>query len=124
LMISSPIVSLFSEQAWILTYVPGSGASGYIKGVGSQTPYTPGMSMSTGTDSIAANLINYVLHPSWEVTFYKISGFLTPGQISMIELYVEPLSLVLLRSIAVAAIYIFVFNFIAWYALKKAQVTE
>jgi len=123
LFISAPIVSLFSEQAWILTYVPGNGASGYIVGVGSQTPYTPGMSVSTGTDNIAANLNSYILHPSSEVTFFKISGF-RPGQASMIELYVEPLSLVLLRSIAVAAIYIFVFNFIAWYALKRAQVTE
>jgi hypothetical protein len=39
-------------------------------------------------------------------------------------MYSEPLSLVLARSIAVAAVYIFIFNFIAWYALRRAQVAE
>jgi ABC-type transport system involved in multi-copper enzyme maturation permease subunit len=123
LLISSPIVSMFSDQAWVLTYVPGSGASGYIKGLGSQTPYTPGMSVSTGTDNIASNLINYVLHPSADVTFFKIGGF-SAGEISWTPLYAEPLSLALLRSIIVAATYIFVFLFISWYAFKRAQVLE
>ena len=123
LLISAPIISVFSDQAWVLTYVPGSGASGYIKGLGSQTPYTPGMSVSTGTDNIAANLINYVLHPSADVTFFKIGGF-SAGEISWTPLYAEPLSLVLLRSIIVAATYIFVFLFISWYAFKRAQVLE
>jgi ABC-type transport system involved in multi-copper enzyme maturation permease subunit len=123
LFISAPIVSAFSDQAWILTYVPGSGASGYIVGLGSQTPYTPGMAVSTGTDNIAANLINYVLHPSADVTFFKIGGF-SAGEISWTPLYAEPLSLALLRSIIVAATYIFVFLFISWYAFKRAQVLE
>ena len=124
LFISAPIVSMFSDQARILTYVPGSGASGYIIGLGQQTPYTPGMSASTGTDNIAANLINYVLHPSSNVTFFKIVSF-TAGQIpEMEELYAEPLSLILLRSITVATAYILVFLFISWYALKRAQVLE
>jgi len=123
LLISAPIISVFSDQAWVLTYVPGSGASGYIKGLGSQTPYTPGMSVSTGTDNIAANLINYVLHPSADVTFFKIGGF-SAGEISWTPLYAEPLSLALLRSIIVAATYIFVFLFISWYAFKQAQVLE
>jgi len=115
LSISHPIVSIFSDQAWVLNYVPGSGVTGSIKDLAK--------SVSSGTDNLAANLINYVLHPSSEVTFYKI-GALRPGSSSMIELYLEPLSLVLLRSIAVAATYILVFSFIAWYALKRAQVVE
>jgi ABC-type transport system involved in multi-copper enzyme maturation permease subunit len=118
--ISSPIVSLFSGQAWVLTFVPGSGASGYIKGLGPQTPYTPGIGVSTGTDSIATNLINYALHASANVTFYKI-GF---QPFSMIELYSEPLSVVLLRSMIVAVAYIFVFMFISWFAFKRAEVLE
>ena len=123
LFISAPIISMFSDQAWILTYVPGSGASGYIIGLGAQTPYTPGMSASTGTDNIAANLINYVLHPSAEVTFFKIGGFSAAG-FSWTPVYAEPLSLVLLRSIIVAATYIIVFLFISWYAFKRAQILE
>lgn len=123
LFISAPIISMFSDQAWILTYVPGSGASGYIIGLGAQTQFTPGMSASTGTDNIAANLINYVLHPSAEVTFFKIGGFSAP-EFSWTPLYAEPLSLVLLRSIIVAATYILVFLFISWYAFKRAQILE
>ena len=123
LFISAPIVSLFSDQARVLTYVPGSGAAGYIFGLGQQTAQTPGMSASTGTDNIAANLITYVLHPSAEVSFFKIGG-LSGQQISWTLLYTEPLSLVLLRSIIVAATYILVFLFIAWYAFKRAQILE
>jgi len=124
LFISAPIVSVFSEQAWILTYVPGNGASGILRSVGSGGQGAITRSTSTGTDSIAANLINYALYPSSNVTFFKI-GALTPGQpFPMIELYAEPLSLVLLRSIAVAATYTFAFLFIAWYAFKRAQVLE
>jgi len=124
LFISGPIVSMFSGQAGVLTYVPGSGATGYIKGLGSQTPFTPGMSVLTGTDGIAANLINYVLHPSSNVTFFKMGEFRPPESPSMIELYAEPLSLVLLRSITVAVAYILVFLFISWFAFKRAEVLE
>jgi ABC-type transport system involved in multi-copper enzyme maturation permease subunit len=124
LLISAPIVSVFSDQARVLTYVPGSGASGYIVDLGQPTAYAPpGMSVSTGTDSIAANLITYVLHPSVEVSFFKIGG-LSGQQISWTLLYTEPLSLVLLRSITVAAAYILVFLFISWYAFKRAQILE
>ena len=124
LFISAPIISMFSDQARVLTYVPGSGATGYIVGLGQQTTYTPGMSASTGTDNIAANLITYVLHPSAEVSFFKISGF-SAEQISWgPPLYAESLSLVLLRSIIVAATYILVFLFISWYAFKRAQILE
>ena len=124
LFISAPIVSLFSDQARVLTYVPGSGATGYIVGLGPHTAQTPGMSVSTGTDNIAANLITYILHPSEEVSFYKISG-ISGGQISWgSPLYTEPLSLVLLRSTIVAAAYVLVFLFIAWYAFKRARILE
>jgi len=118
LFIGAPIVSIFSEQAWVLTYVPGNGATGYIKGLDSQT------SVSIGTDNIASNLINYILHPSANVTFFKI-GTVTPGKPpELIELSTEPLSLFLLRSLMVATTYTTIFTFIAWYAFKRAQVLE
>lgn len=127
LIISSPIVSAFSDQAWILNYLPGNGATGYIKGLGSQTPAGQfarlGMSVSYGTDNIAANLITYMLHPSSNVTFYEISRS-QPQQPTVIELYTEPLSFVLLRSITVAVAYTLAFLFISWYALRRAQVVE
>jgi len=113
LLISVPIVSIFSDQAWVLTYVPGSGITGSIEGLGK--------SVSTGTDNIAATLITYVLYPSSNVTFYK-RGALQFGQSPI--LYVEPLSLILLRSIAVALTYILAFSLISWYAFKRAQILE
>jgi len=126
LNITSGILSVFSNQAWILTYAPGSGASGTIGNLGpiNQTAITT-EGVSTGTDSIAINAITYILNPTANVTFYRIEivgGGL--GGIHQVPLYTEPLSLVVVRSIAVAAIYILVFNFIAWFALKRAQVAE
>lgn len=113
----APIISLFSEQAWILTYVLGTGATGYILDLPPQTPFTPGMAITTGTDAIGINLINYLLHPSAEVTFIK--GFLggTP-------LYTETLSLVLFRSVLVTTAYILVFLFVSWFTFRRAQVLE
>ena len=130
LNIVSGILSVFSNQAWIATYFPGSGASGTTGAPGtiSQINMTT-EGVSTGTDSIATNLITYILNPSANVTFYRIeiTGIgqgQGPRGFTQVPLYTEPLSLVAARSIAVAAVYIFVFNFIAWYALKRAQLTE
>jgi ABC-2 type transport system permease protein len=123
LTISSPIVSLFTEQAWILNYVPGNGTTGYIVGTSPQTSYTPGVAIATGTDNIAANLIHYALYPSSNVTFFKISAL--SGQFpQLIELYTEPLSAVLVRSILVALAYTFAFLSVSWYAFKRAQILE
>lgn len=119
LLISAQIVSVFSDQAWVLSYVPGSGVTGTLITSQNQTAVT-GISISTGTDNIAANLINYGLYSLSNVTFYKRNPFL--GESTM--LYVEPLSLILLRSIAVALTYILAFSLISWYALKRAQILE
>ena len=120
LLISAPIVSVFSDQAWFLSYVPGSGVTGTLYTSQNQTAVT-GISISTGTDNIAANLINYALYSLSNVTFYKRGAFQF-GQSPI--LYVEPLSLILLRSIAVALAYILAFSLISWYALKRAQILE
>jgi len=122
LFISAPIVSVFSDQAWILTYLPGNGTTGTLGSISQGQGIVTAKMVSTGTDSIAANLINYVLYPSSDVTFFKKGGFQLEQPPPI--LYVEPLSLVLLRSITVAATYILVFLFISWYALKRAQVVE
>ncbi len=123
LTISSPIISIFTDQAWILNYVPGSGMTGYIKGINPQTPYTPGIAVSTGTDNIAANLINYALYPTSNVTFFNISAFMGQSQ-QMVETYTEPLSIVLVRSVLVALAYIITFLSISWYSFKQAQISE
>jgi len=114
------ILQVLSGQGWILTYIPGGGNVGYV----GDSPLLGGFPVSTGTDSIGANLINYILHPTWEVTYYKIDirgHFPEPG---MVSLYSEPLSNIILMSIAVAVIYFVVFFTVSWFSFKHAQVTE
>jgi len=115
------ILAVLAGQGWILTYIPGTGSSGFANGGLSQFGPT-GTGVSTGTDSIGPNLINYILHPSWEVTYYKIDIGVIPPE--WIALYSEPLSTVILTSIAVALIYFIVFIAISWYAFRRAQITE
>jgi len=114
------ILAVLAGQGWILTYILGTGNTGYV---GAPPPL--GVGVSTGTDSIGPNLINYILHPSWEITYYKINiGGTTPEQIRWVALYSEPLSTVILTSIAVALVYFIVFVGISWYVFRRAQVTE
>ena len=115
------ILGMLAGQGWILTYIPGTGNSGFANGVLSQFGPT-GTGVSTGTDSIGPNLINYILHPSWEVTYYKIDIGVIPPE--WIALYSEPLSNVILTSIAVALVYFIGFVAISWYVFRRAQITE
>lgn len=129
LTIASGVLSSFSNQAWVLTYAPGNGPLGVL---GNPSTISINMtafgnittqSVSTGTDGIGTNLVNLILHPNENVTFTK-TEIMGQSQEILVPLYSEPLSIVVARSIAVAAVYMFVFNFIAWYALKRVQVTE
>lgn len=123
LFITAPIVSVFTGQAGALSYVPGSGATGYLVPEGNQIPINA-TSMSTGTDSIATNFVYYFLNPSANVTFARL-GSLAPGQMpTIIPVYTEALSLVLLRSVLVALAYTAVFILVAWIAFKQAQILE
>lgn len=122
LTIVSGILSAFSDQAPVLTYLPGNGATAAIGNTVNGT-FVPTESLSTGTDSIPTNLVAYVLHPDENVTFFRLQ-IQGRGEITRVPLFTEPLSLVLIRSIVVALVYSVVFNFIAWYALKRAQVAE
>ncbi len=117
------IIGTLAGQGWILTYIPGTGNSGFANGGPPTQVGAIGNSISTGTDSIGPNLINYILHPSWEVTYYKIS-IGGPAQVGWELLYSEPFSNVILTSIAVAIVYFIVFIGISWYVFRRAQVTE
>jgi len=114
------ILGVLAGQGWILTYIPGSGNTGSIGG-----PPQVGTPITTGTDSIGPNLINYILHPSWNVTYYKINiGGSTPSQVFWEELYSEPLSAVISTSIVIALIYTIAFLVTSWYFFRRAQVAE
>ncbi|MDI9619225.1 MAG: ABC transporter permease [Candidatus Nezhaarchaeota archaeon] len=119
LAVGSPIISMASDQAWILSYLPGGGATGYLAGAGGGTPYTLGAAVSTGTDGIAANLVRYALNPSLNVTFFKVAN-----RMQVVELYSEPLSAVLARSILVASAYSAVLLAAAWYTFRRAEVLD
>jgi ABC-type transport system involved in multi-copper enzyme maturation permease subunit len=122
LLIALPIVSVFAGPSQSLNYLPGSGAGGSML-VGNTT-----MSISTGTDNIGVNIVNYVLYPSGNVTFSKIDlSAIQAGQTTLPTtgvLYTEPTSLIALIALGVAFVYIFVFLFIAWIALKRSQILE
>ena len=114
------IIGILAGQGWILTYIPGAGNSGSVGG----NPLV-GTPLSTGTDNIGPNLINYVLHPSWNVTYYKIDLAQSDQGMPVWEaLYTEPLYHVILTSIAVASIYFILFVAVSWYAFRRAQITE
>jgi len=114
------IIGILAGQGWILTYIPGSGNSGSVGG----NPLV-GTPVSTGTDNIGPNLINYILHPSWNVTYYKIDLIQSSQGMPVWEaLNTELLSTVVLTSIAVALIYFIVFVTISWFVFRRAQITE
>ena len=116
------ILAVLAGQGWILTYIPGAGNTGYVGEAPQPVGVSVAVPVSTGTDSIGPNLINYILHPSWEVTYYKIDIGVTPPQ--WIALYSEPLSNIILTSIAVALVYFIGFVAISWYVFRRAQITE
>jgi ABC-type transport system involved in multi-copper enzyme maturation permease subunit len=121
-LMAVPIVSMFVGPSVALNCVPGNGAGGAI------STAQGAVTIGGGPDNIGTNLINYVLYPSANVSFTKANIELRgAGQQPLITqtlAYTEPISLVALRSFGVALAYIFVFLFIAWYALKRAQILE
>ena len=114
------IIGVLAGQGWILTYIPGSGNIGSVGG----NPIV-GTPVSTGTDNIGINLIKYILHPSWNVTYYKIDLIQTSqGTPVWDALNTEPLSTAVFTSIAVALIYFIVFVTVSWFVFRRAQITE
>lgn len=114
------IIGSLAGQGWILTYIPGSGNSGSVGG-----PPMVGTPVSTGTDSIGPNLINYILHPSWDVTYYKMDlTQSTPANPVWEALNTEPLSTVIPISITVALIYFIALVAVSWFVFRRAQITE
>jgi len=122
LFIALPIVSVFAGPSASLNYFPGSGAGGLMI-IDNTT-----LSISTGTDTLGVNLVNYLLYPSATVNFSRIDlQAIQAGQTALPTtevLYTEPISLIAFRSLGVAFAYILVFLFVAWYAFKRSQILE
>ena len=130
LSIGGGIVSSFSDNPGVLNYIPGGGASGTLDIAGGQNITIQNVtvntltSVSTGTDSIGVNMVKSVLYPDANVSFYYRNIFSTNQTQVPQLLYTEPISLITLRSIGVAFVYIAVFLFITWYAFKRSQILE
>ncbi|MCW4003076.1 MAG: ABC transporter permease [Candidatus Bathyarchaeota archaeon] len=128
LAIGGGLVSQFAGNPPALNYFPGTGASGTMNISGGQNVTIQNVtvntlaSVSTGTDSIGTNMIKSVLYPDANVSFYSRDVFNLTSVPQL--LYTEPISLIALRSIGVAFVYIAVFLFIAWFAFKRSQVLE
>jgi Cu-processing system permease protein len=122
LFIAIPIVSVFAGPSSSLNYLPGNGASGTML-IGNKT-----MTISTGTDNLGINLANYVLYPSTNVNFSKIDiSAIQAGQTTLPTtslLYTEPISLIALRALGIAAVYTIVFLLFAWITLKRSEILE
>jgi len=131
LAIGGGLVGVLSDNPAVLNYVPGSGASGTLNVSGGENiTITENVTIntltgvSTGTDSIGMNLAKLALYPNSDVSFYYINRLqLNPTEPPRL-LYTEALSLITLRSIGIAFVYITVFLFIAWFAFKRSQILE
>jgi ABC-type transport system involved in multi-copper enzyme maturation permease subunit len=132
LTFAASIVTSFSNQPEFLNYIPGSGATGTLnvaqrsQNITIQNVTISANLVATGTDSIGTNLVHYVMYPSANVTVTRTDYFsASSGQPPpVIQLYTESIGIIVLRAIAVAFMYIFVFLFVAWYAFKRAQILE
>lgn len=90
--------------------------------MGEGAPPMSGSIVKTGTGSIAENLVTLILNSTVEVNFIKFE--LTGAAPKIIKIFTETLSFVVIRSLLVASSYILIFAFIAWFAFKRAQITE
>jgi len=117
---SAPIINEFAGPSPALNYFPGTGASGNILGTN--------ITVSSGTDNIGPNIVNYGLYPSANVTYYKLNiTAVRVGERSIPTaglVYTEPTSLIALRATAVAAAYIAGLLVVAWIAFKRSQILE
>ena len=132
LFLGVSVASAFSGNAGVvggLNYLPGAGASGTMNITAGQSTTIANVtvntvtSVSSGTDSIGANMVKAVLFPNASVLFYHSNVLSNPPQPPTL-LYDEPISLIALRAIGIAFLYIAVFLLIAWYAFKRSQILE
>jgi len=122
LLIAGPIVTVYSGPSQSLNYFPGTGATGTLI-VGQNTT-----SIDAGTDNIGTNLVNYALHPSANVSFYKTNlTAITANETALPNgelLYIESTGSIAITSLGVGCAYITAFLAVAWIAFKRSQILE
>lgn len=128
LTIGGGLISQLSDNPAALNYIPGGGASGTLDIAGGQNITIANVtvntfsSVATGTDGIGVNLVKSVLYPDSNVSFYhrNIFNLTEPPQL----IYTESMTLITLRSVGIAFLYIAVLLGVAWFAFKRWQILE
>ena len=84
--------------------------------------------MSSGTDDIGSNIVNWALYHSADVTYYKLNlTAVRAGERSIPTaglVYTESTGYVVIRDVAVATAYIAGLLIVAWLAFKRSQILE
>jgi ABC-type transport system involved in multi-copper enzyme maturation permease subunit len=126
--IGGGLVSQLSDNPSALSYIPGSGASGTLDITSGQNMTIANVTVntfsavSTGTDGIGVNLVKCMLYPNANVSFYYRNFFnLTePPRL----LYTESITLITVRSVVFAVLYIEVLLLVALFVFRRWEIAE
>jgi len=133
LVIGGGILSQFSDNPSALNYIPGTGAAGTLNVTAGQNITISTVTVnslaasSTGTDSIGVNLMKTALYPNSNVSFYYTDFrdlLNATSQTPPRFLYSEPITLITVRSIVIAFLYISGLLAVALFAFKRWQIAE
>lgn len=122
------VTSLASQSGGTLNYVPGSGESGNVPGQFSQEITVEGISVSTGTNIIAKQLVLYSHDSSAEVRIRETELSLENAEqggspIREVGYHSYSMSHVFWRSLLVSIAYIFGLSVLAWYSFKRSDIS-
>lgn len=116
------IVASFG-QPMILLYTPGDGAIGVSGGCDSLIGFAGGM--NTGTNALGRLLVEWVQNPDLTIDICGVSFGNGPGEgPSSIQLLSDPISILVIRTLSVAMIYMITFFAIGWLAFRRAQIAD
>lgn len=128
LSIGGGLFSQLSDNPAAMSFIPGGGATGTMDISGGQNMTIANVtvntfsSVSTGTDAIGGNIIKSILYPDANVSFYyrNLFNLTEPPRL----LYTESITLITVRSIVFAILYIEIFLVVALFAFKRWQIHE
>jgi ABC-type transport system involved in multi-copper enzyme maturation permease subunit len=135
LLIAVPIASDFGGPSPVYNYLPGTGNTGYLITNSSNLIYaggkvigSNGTSVSSGTDDIGTNLVNYALYPNANVTYLKLNLAAVRANETAIPAtgiaFTQSTSAVAFTSLSIGLAYTVVFLIVAWVAFKRSQILE
>lgn len=135
LLIAVPIASEFGGPSPVYNYLPGTANTGYLIinnssliYVGGTVVGSNGTSVSSGTDNIGSNLVNYALYPHANVDYLRVNIGAIRANETVVPAsglaYTESTALVAYRSLSIGIAYTAVFLAVAWVAFKRSQIMD